>query len=405
MNGQIQVLSWEGRSSLYVRFYDQANRRYVVRSLKTAELGAATDNAIQMWRDIQPRIEQGHPTNTESISSAIATYLETEQKRVDAGLVKQGTVRDKNAQLKVVLLYCGLEGLNVVSQVKEHSFNSFVAWRRDESLRITTGESQVMELTSLNKAIRELRAWWKWIRSKRLSTVELEIKEVTTRHERIRKKNVAFTDEHYEQIEIELLRQTKDIERERRTLLPSQIFARHHIYRLIQTLINSGMRPQEATNIIQWKDIEFRDQGKTIADKTLDKVCVISIINPRGKGSRAAVTDAGLILKLWRIEVEKYRKAVGLNKMKPSDLVFGNPLTGEPFAYTGLGNHFRAVLTTLNLKGIGYTIRSCRGYYITKMLAQGHTPYLVAKNVGHSMDVMRKSYEQLTADDLLEEFG
>jgi len=405
MGGQIQILTWEGRANLYVRYYDKGNRKYVVRSLKTADLGQATDHAIQMWRDIQPRIEAGHPTDRQTITGAITEYLAEEQKRVDAGLILQGTVRDKNAQLQPVLLYCGLEGLTTITQVREHSFNAFTAWRRDESIRLTTGKEGTMEHTSLNKAIRELRAWWKWVKSKRLSVVELEIKEVTSRHERIRKKNVAFTDEHFELIDQHLLERTKNLQGKRREHTPSQIYARHHLMRLIQTLVNSGMRPQEATNIIQWKDIDFRSKGKTAFDRQMDIICTINIRNPLGKGSRAAVADAGLILKLWRIECEKYRRAVGLRKMKPTDLVFGNPLTDKPFAYTGLGNQFRAVLGELGLKGMGYTIRSCRGYYITRMLAQGHTPYLLAKNVGHSLDVMRKSYEQLTAEDLLEEFG
>ena len=406
------MLSWEGRKSLYVRFYDKENRRYVVRSLGTGDQGEATDKAIALWRDIQPKIESGHPTQTQTIASLVALYIDEELKRVEAGLIKRGAVRDKQAQLKPMLIYCGLNSLTTITQVKEHSFNDFVAWRRDESLRITTGRQGKLEHTSLNKAIREVRAWWKWVRKKRLSIVALEVMEVSSRHERPRKKNIAFTDDHWELIENELLRRTKDLEGERREYLPTQILARFHLKCLIQTLVESGMRPQEATNIIRWKNIEFKDDENERLNinfkgtlVNLSTTCVINIINPTGKGSRPVVCDAGMILKTWFVESVKFRKSVGLHPLQKDTLVFGNPITGLPFAYGGLATQFRKILKDLELNGMGYTIRSCRGYYITKMLALGHSPYLLARNAGHSVDVMRKNYEQLTADDLLEEFG
>ena len=73
-----------------------------------------------MWRDIQPRIEQGHSTNSQTIAAAIEEYLKEEQARVDAGVILQGSVRDKRAQLKVLLVFCGLNGLTTVTQVTEH---------------------------------------------------------------------------------------------------------------------------------------------------------------------------------------------------------------------------------------------------------------------------------------------
>lgn len=405
MNGQIQILTWEGRRSLYVRLYDQANKKYVVRSLRTDDIGQATDKAIAIWREVQPKIEQGHPTDKQTLASCVALYLEEEAKRVEAELILKGNLRDKTTQLKTMLIYCSLNSLNYITQVKEHSFNNFIAWRRDESLLLTTGKRGQMELASVNKSIREVRAFFKWIRKKRLSTVELEMMEVVSRKEKIRKKNIVFTDDDNALIEDELLRRTKVVEGERRELLPIQLYARHLLKSLIQTLINSGLRPQEATNLLKWKDIEFKGEGRTAYDKAMDTTCVINVINPRGKGSRGCISDAGLILKLWKIECDKFRKIVGLHALQKDMLVFGNPLTGQPYSYSGLGNQFREVLKDLGLDGKGYTIRSCRGYYITKLLAKGHPPYLVAKNCGHSVKIMETNYEQMTVSDLLEEFG
>ena len=54
-----------------MRFYDKAYRKYVLRALKTNDLSEATDKAIGMWSDIQPRIEQGHPISNQSIANSI----------------------------------------------------------------------------------------------------------------------------------------------------------------------------------------------------------------------------------------------------------------------------------------------------------------------------------------------
>ena len=85
-------------------------------------------------------------------------------------------------------------------------------------------------------------------------------------------------------------------------------------------------------------------------------------------------------------------------------LVFGNPLTGQPYTYSQFGNQWREVLEQIGLKGKGYTLRSCRGYYASRMLAAGATLYLLAKNLGHSIKVLERDYEQLTTEELIAEF-
>ena len=85
-------------------------------------------------------------------------------------------------------------------------------------------------------------------------------------------------------------------------------------------------------------------------------------------------------------------------------LVFGNPLDGQPYSYSLFRRQYRELLARLDLQDKGYTIRSCRGFYATRMLAEGITPYLLAKNLGHSIKVLERDYEQLTEQELVEAF-
>ena len=202
------------------------------------------------------------------------------------------------------------------------------------------------------------------------------------------------TPEHWALIEGELLRLAKETQGEQRDLLPSQRYFRTMMKTLLQVLCDSGMRPQEATNLLVWSDVQSISEGISRKEQAFSGACSIKIRNPTGNGSRITVCDSGNYLKLWKLYVMEWRKSVGHRPLKPNDLVFANPLTDQPYSYSLLGNYFRAVLEKLELKGLGYTIRSSRGFCVTRLLAAGHSPYLVSKNLGHSQKVMAKNYEK-----------
>ena len=404
MGGEIQIFRYNTRSGWYVRFWNKEKRRYVVRSLKTEDASLATDRAIQLWKEVVPLIKAGVPSETLTLQAAVHQYLNHKEARVEAGEIKDGARRDSETQLKTFLLFCKVEGISRIADVKPHSFDGFLEWRRDKSLKITIGKDKKLERASLNKAIREVRAFWKYLRKKKLVDVDIDLMEVTTRHEQPRTRNVAFTEEHWALIEIELLRKSQEIEGARRELLPSQQYFRTMMKTLLQVLCDSGLRPQEATNLLQWKHLSLHETGKTPTERAHSGGCSLEIHNPTGKGSRTTVCDSGVYLKLWRIYVKRWRLDNGHRQIQSTDLIFGNPLTNEPYSYSLLGNYFREILKTLDLKGMGYTIRSSRGFCVTRLLALGHPSYLVSKNLGHSEEVMRKNYEQLTKQDLMEQF-
>ena len=404
MGGELQIFRYVERPNYYARFWQKEKRRYVTRSLGTPDQALATDRAIQLWKELVPLIQAGAPTETLSIQQAVKQYLAHKEARVDAGEIKRGSLRDSTTQLKTFIIYCKLRDISRISDVMSHSFDDFVEWRRDMSLKITTGKDARLKRGSLNKAIREVRAFWKYLRKKKVTAVDLDLMEVSTRHEEPRTKNVAFTPADWARIESQLLADTLDIQGDRRELLPSQVYFRHMFKTLLQVLCDSGLRPTEATNLLCWSDLKLLETGKSTTERALSGACSLKIRNPKGKGSRITVCDSGVYLKLWRLYCKQWRKENGHRALLSNDLIFGNPLSSEPYVYSYFGNHFRDVLKRLGLKGLGYTIRSSRSFCVTRLLAAGHAPYLISKNLGHSQEVMRKSYEQLSAEDLIAEF-
>lgn len=407
MGGDLLIQRFDDRPSYQARLYDRAKRRYITRSLRTTDLGEATDKAIALWRDLSPLIEKDIPVNSGSIQDVIDQYLEAEAKRVEAGEILDGARRDKAAQLRPVALFCKLQGLKKLVDIKPHSFNAFVAWRRDESLLYTAGKAGIMRRTSLNKAIRELRAWWKWVQAQHLADFDLEIREVSTRQEEVRQKNVAFTPQDWKLIEQELDRWVFKAEKApdwaNDRMRPVHWYGRRNFYYLISVLSLTGMRPEEASRIITWGDVEYTGKGRTQAAINQHPGCIIRVRNPRGKGSRPVVSNAGVLLRMFRQYADKWRKENGYPLIKRNDLVFAYPPSNKEYSYSHYGGLFRDLLGRLGLKGKGYTIRSCRATYITNMLAEGKSPYLIARNTGHSLDVLRKNYEQLSEHQLADE--
>ena len=226
MDGDLQVIRYDERKNLYVRFYDKRKKAYVTRSLGTPDLSGAIDKAIKLWQQLTPLIEAGVPLDASSLEDCVRDYLQSEKTRVDAGEVLPGMLRDKTTQLRTFLIYCKLEGIRQISDVRPHSFNSFVQWRRDKSQKITNGKDIRLKRTSLNKSIREVRAFFKHLRKKRVIDFDIELMEVSTRHEEVRTTNIAYTDEHWALIEGELLRRAKDSRGDRRELLPRQQYFR-----------------------------------------------------------------------------------------------------------------------------------------------------------------------------------
>ena len=169
-------------------------------------------------------------------------------------------------------------------------------------------------------------------------------------------------------------------------------------------MVHCGARPTELTSKLEWRDITFLNIGKTTSDKAMSAECTLNIRNPRGKGSRVTACDAGLFLKMWRSYVNSWRKVYGLQPVKKSTLVFANPGADRAYGYGSYSKQWSETLDSLGLQGLGYTIRSARGYYVTRQLAAGHSPYLIAKNCGHSPRILQSSYEQLSPQELIEEF-
>ena len=71
MAGEIQLFRYTGKPTWYVRFYDRAKQKYLVRSLRTTDEAQATDEAIQLWKTLVPLIKAGAATSVPTLAEAV----------------------------------------------------------------------------------------------------------------------------------------------------------------------------------------------------------------------------------------------------------------------------------------------------------------------------------------------
>lgn len=399
MEGSLRIIRFEGRPFWQARVYDKRKRGFVTKSLKTTDVAEAQAKAIQWWSEINPKIQADIPLAAGTIEATIDQYLEAQQRRVEAKEIKPGALRDMKAQLKPLLLYCKLQNLRLITDIKAWSLNNFIPWRRDESKLLTTGVGGILKPTSVNKGVREVRAFWKWVMAQRLADFDLDLKETPIRGEQVKDRNVVITDGDWKQIQQELNRVTFKARPSKRTQ-PIHLYYRRMFYTLVMVLVETGLRPQEATNIIRWSDFSVhRRPGSKSRDEFIS-ACVIQVNNPDGKGSRAVVSHAGQLIQAFRKYADKWRQEQGFRAIKSDDLIFCFPRTNEPYSYSQLGLSFRRLMKQLNLDNKGYTLRSLRATYVTDQIAKGVSPYILARNTGHSIEVMRKHYEALGVQDI-----
>lgn len=166
-------------------------------------------------------------------------------------------------------------------------------------------------------------------------------------------------------------------------------------YRYFMLLANSGMRVGEA-RMLKWEDIQFLDSD--------DGIQVVATVSGK-TGSRDVVFQPKSemhfkhlwqIYRTWDSEIEnedQHKRAAQYVFQDKS----GNPI--KSFKKT-----FHSLLAFANVpknKGRGNrTIYSIRHFYATMRLSNNVSPFILAKQMGTSVEMLEKYYGQIITKDL-----
>lgn len=161
-------------------------------------------------------------------------------------------------------------------------------------------------------------------------------------------------------------------------------------YRYFMLLANSGIRVGEA-RMLKWEDIQFLDSD--------DGIQVVATVSGK-TGSRDVVFQpkSQLHLKcLWRIYREWNLERSKKNETEVPTIYLFQDKNGNPIG--SFKKSFRSLLESANVpvnNGKGNrTIYSLRHFYATMRLSNNVSPFILAKQMGTSVEMLEKYYGQI----------
>jgi integrase len=180
---------------------------------------------------------------------------------------------------------------------------------------------------------------------------------------------------------------------------------RNMCWTLWMLLKTSGMRPSEA-RALRWNDIEFENvPRKRSTGEEQDRFFVhVRVLDSKTGSMREVTANCATRLLKWKEKVDNFYIERGF-KCSPRDektLIFGDPYRfWSDYQYSNISKAWRDVRDRCedNLKGPRlstrpYTIYSLRATRVNELVLAGIDPLIIAKQLGHSPEMMMRYYER-----------
>lgn len=333
-----------------------------------------------------------------TVSQAIEQFLASQQEKCEAGMLKEGTLKEKRQVLRIHLArYLEMEGVSTVSDIERLTFERYLLYRKD-----TTKLTRRKELSIIRDFVRNHLV--------RNGLLEAEVgllrdlmPKVTIKREDLNA-NPAISGEDWRIINSYIRRvyvkgasshPRKSVEYWRMLFWTFTIVAK-----------NTGCRPNELLNL-RWRDVQFEDIGSVDSgngEKRERLIAHIVVVGSKTGEQREIPSNSGDALRRWLLYQRKYLEEQGRNLMLNQDtLVFGNPSNEmRSYTYTTYTAAWKKIMEGVgaDIKGNkfsprSYTIYSMRSTFIEGNLAKGMDIFLLARLCGHSVAILMKHYERL----------
>ena len=424
LDGRAEVLSYaRDPQAFYLRVWNNDTRSYRSSRIDgVSDIETAASNALDVYLEIgkdgtQPskRKPKRGPTQGQTkrqkLDVWVEKYLANELEKVDAGLLKAGTVKNKCETLRIhFLAYCKENGVENSSQVAVGVFDRYPVYRAGCSRHTVR-----RELAAIKMFLAYLH------RNKLLNPYEYTdqlLPKIQLKDEDWDSNPPIRDDQEWKTILKHLHRYVKEGDVHPR---PRVGLSRKRFWTLLLVLKNTGLRPAEAL-ALRWSDIETQNIFReTSSGAKVDRYIVhIRVLASKTGALREVTANCAQPLARWkreqRIYLDKYEQhfrwnGVTLNRgsdglpVIPQDaLVFALPEKSEWSVgdYTNLTYQWRQLMDRCRheLKGPilsphRYNIYSLRSTRSQELFELGVDPFLAGKQMGHSPDQMAKIYARL----------
>lgn len=352
--------------------------RYLWRSLKTVKRAEAQQLGLRLLHETQFKQQQGLPVSSRSLHAVIDEYLAWRER--DCALGEQagrGSTKHTSEHMlrqvqRVVKFWREYAGSKAIEAVDDKMLRGYLPWRRT----YYHGKPELPKNAKLHPTDKTLQ--WEIMLGKAIvkfahdqgyrGTAPLPTFTFTPKVKRVRP---AFTVPEYVQLYRAMRAWIKEAAND------GWRYSRLLLRDYVLILANSGLRVGEA-NSLQWRDVvPFVDEhGRRNVQ-----------LHVRGKtGARVVIPRVATASYLERVRALR-------GDVTAQDLVFAMRDGG---AITTLIDQFNKVLTRAGLErnsgGDKFTLYSLRHFYAVQAIVNGIGIYVVAKNMGTSVQMIESYY-------------
>ena len=332
------------------------------------------------------------------VEACVTEFLEAEQRKVDADLLKPRSLLNKSqALLKQMLPYLAEKRVTHTRQIDINTFEDYPTWRN------AAKSTRKLELTYFGNFLNE------FCKRRGLLDVEVSSREALPTIA-IKDSEVVANPPLIEQGNWQKVVVALSNNRDRAAKLRNHrgLYFANLFYRWCIVCRNAGLRPDIELNKLRWCDVRRENVGRwsKSEEKKKDKWIAVLHVRDSKTGKQRIIPTNGVDSQLiqWKEEqrqyVEKHCPGVEITE---ETLIFGNPHNEmKQYAYNGFNRSWRKVIDGINpqlkpyvFSDRNYTPYSLRSTYICNLILDNKDIYTVAKLAGHTIAVCEKYYARI----------
>ncbi len=402
--------------------------RYKLVSLKTADRGAAREKAFDYDADVRFRIKHDVPIFNRPFSQVAEDYLTTQKERAETGGISEKRAKNIESAIRTLNIFVGSTQIHLVGQDK---WNSYPTWRRRQERRARKDKKGKLRRGAPRPPADDQEPPKKPAKDWRVSDWTIRAEMTVFRSVMVyaasrkfipesqifrgklhsaEERREEFTREEYRALHSKARAWVKKARK------PASQWYREMVYNFVLVMCNTGMRPPEAKNL-RWRDVTIttiRKETKGKENKN-EELLLGQSVSGVETASKAKKTDDGRkpeeqrkIVILTVRGKDKHRRLVApenvaefLERIRaiakvtgPDDYVFTTH-NGKPNRSL-YGSLIKALLVDSKmLKGPMGTDRSTYSFrhtYATLRLSEGVDVYLLAEQMGTSVQIIQDHY-------------
>jgi len=344
---------------------------YIRRSCKTLDQTKAISMSESIYKELVYQQHQTGSINTKTLNSIFIEFI-NELVKTNKSPQSITELKRKLEMYSIVFL-----GKMFINEITSKTLSDFVHWRREH------GVARKPSDVTIKKEISRLKGVFKFAIQKNYLTSLPDFPIVTGRST----PRPNFTRNQYRKLTRNLREWVKKSE------LHTRVYRdRFYLHQYILVLSNSGIRIGECREL-KWQDIEFHKSGNN------ESIIIFWVTGKTRK--RQVIPQPETVKYIQRIKEFRTKE---LGQFPPEDEYVFCKSDGSSVGSYKKG--FETVLKEYNLQfdieGSHHTLYSLRHTYATIRIEEGVEHYLLAQNMGTSVEMLEKFYVRLSMISMAE---